>query len=40
MKKFLTDEKILEIEKKFWSPIFVYSEKKLREAAENFKNFP
>jgi len=40
MQKFLTDEKILEIEKKFWSPVFVYSEKKLREAVENFKNFP
>jgi len=37
---FLTQEKILEISQKFQTPLYIYSEKKLKEAVDNFLNFP
>jgi diaminopimelate decarboxylase len=37
---FLNLEQINEIASKYKFPLYVYSEKKLLEAVENFKNFP
>lgn len=37
---FLTNSQVQEIEQKYKTPIYVYSEKKLNEAVDNFLNFP
>ena len=37
---FLTKEKVLEISSKFQLPLYVYSEKKLKQSAEEATNFP
>jgi diaminopimelate decarboxylase len=37
---FLTKEQVEEIEKSYSLPVYVYSEAKLLEAAQNFLDFP
>ena len=37
---FLTQQKIQEIEQNYQTPVYVYSENKLIEAADNFLSFP